>query len=168
MATQEKNEVAVKSNEAVDRRAARVMSPFEDFERFFDQIVPRSWLRSMPWPRALAPEAGEMQRWVPSVDVIDRENEVVVKAEIPGVKKEDIQISLTGNVMTIKGETRHEEKEEKGDYYRCEISRGSFSRMLTLPADVDDTKAKAEVRDGMLEVTLPKLEQAKTRDIKVQ
>ena len=168
MATQEKNEVAVKSDKAVDKPAARVISPFEDFERFFDQLVPRGWLRSMPWPQALTPVTGEMQRWVPSVDVIDRDKEVVVKAEIPGAKKEDIQISLTGNVMTIKGETKREEKEEKGDYYRCEISRGSFSRMLTLPADVDDAKAKAEVRDGMLEITLPKLEQAKTRDIKVQ
>jgi HSP20 family protein len=168
MATQEKHEVPVKSGKAIDKPAARIMSPFEDFERFFDQIVPRSWLRSMRWPRALAPEAGEMQLWVPSVDVIDRDDEVVVKAEIPGVKKEDIHISLTGNVMTIKGETKREEKEEKGDYFRCEISQGAFSRMLTLPADVDDTKAKAEVRDGMLEITLPKLEQAKKRDIKVQ
>jgi HSP20 family protein len=168
MATQEKHEIAVTSEKPVEKRATHVVSPFEDFERFFDQIVPRSWLRSMRWPRALAPEASEMQLWVPSVDVIDRDDEVVVKAEIPGVKKEDIHISLSGNVMTIKGETKHEEKEEKGDYYRCEIAQGAFSRMLTLPANVDDTKAKAEVRDGMLEVTLPKLEQAKKRDIKIQ
>ncbi|MGZ5170799.1 MAG: Hsp20/alpha crystallin family protein, partial [Burkholderiales bacterium] len=86
----------------------------------------------------------------------------------PGVKKEDIHISLTGNLMTIKGETKHEQKEEKGDYYRCEIARGAFSRMVTLPADVDDTRAKAELHDGMLEITLPKMEQAKKRDVKIQ
>jgi HSP20 family protein len=168
MATQEKHEVAVKSGKALEKPAARMMSPFEDFERFFEQIVPRGWLRSMRWPRAMAPELGETQLWVPSVDVLDRDDEVVVRAEIPGVKKEDIHISLTGNLMTIKGETKHEEKEEKGDYYRCEISHGAFSRMVTLPVDVDDTKAKAVVHDGMLEVTLPKLEQAKRRDIKIQ
>jgi HSP20 family protein len=116
----------------------------------------------------LAPELGEMQIFAPSVDVIDRDDEVVVKAEVPGVKKEDIHISLTGNLMTIKGETKQVQKEEKGDYYRCEISRGAFSRMVTLPADVDDTKAKAELHDGMLEITLPKMEQAKKRDIKIQ
>jgi HSP20 family protein len=118
------------------------------------------------WPRALAPEVGELQV-VPSVDIIDREGEIVVKVEVPGVKKEDIHISLTGNVMMIKGETRREEKEEKGDYYRCEISRGAFTRMVTLPAEVDDTKAKAELRDGVLEVTLPKLAQEKKRDITI-
>jgi len=168
MATQEKHEVAVKSGKAIEKAPARMVSPFEDFERFFDQLAPRSWLRSMRWPRALAPELGEMELWAPRVDVIDRDNEVVVKVEVPGVKKEDVQISLTGNLMTIKGETKREEKEERGDYYRCEISRGTFTRMLTLPADVDDEKAKAELRDGMLEITLPKLEQAKRRDIKIQ
>jgi HSP20 family protein len=70
--------------------------------------------------------------------------------------------------MTIKGQTKREEKEEKGDYYRCEISRGEFSRMLTLPADVDDTKAKAELRDGVLEISLPKAEGTKKRDVKIQ
>jgi HSP20 family protein len=69
--------------------------------------------------------------------------------------------------MTIKGETRREEKEEKGDYYRCEITHGSFSRSVVLPAEVDDVRAKAEMHDGVLEITLPKLEQAKKRDIKI-
>jgi len=145
-----------------------MVSPFEDLERFFDPLAPRSWLRSMRWPRALAPEMGEIELWTPRIDVIDLDDDVVVKAEMPCVKKEDIHVSLTGNLMTIKGETKREQKEEKGDYYRCEISRGTFSRMVTLPADVDDAKAKAELHDGMLEITLPKLEQAKKRDIKIQ
>jgi HSP20 family protein len=140
-----------------------MISPFEDFEQFFEQIVPRGWLRSTGWPRALA----QAPVFAPSVDVIDRDDEVVVKAEVPGVTKEEIHVSLTGNLLTIKGETKQEQKEEKGDYYRCEISRGAFSRMVTLPADVDDTKAKAELRDGMLEITLPKLEPAAKKDIKI-
>jgi HSP20 family protein len=122
----------------------------------------------MRWPRLLTPDLEALAGGVPKVDVIDRDNEVVVKAEMPGVKKDDIRVSLVGNVMTIKGETKREEKEEKGDYYRCEISRGEFSRMLTLPAEVDESKAKAELHDGVLEVTLPKIETAKKRDIKVE
>ena len=163
MATQEKHEVAVKSGQSVEKSPPRMISPFEDFDQFFEQIVPRGWLRSMGWPRARA----QAPVFVPSVDVIDRDDEVVVKAEVPGVKKEEIHVSLTGNLLTIKGETKQEQKEEKGDYYRCEISRGAFSRMVTLPADVDDTKAKAELHDGMLEITLPKLEPAKKRDISI-
>ncbi|GIX28653.1 MAG: hypothetical protein KatS3mg123_2534 [Burkholderiales bacterium] len=84
------------------------------------------------------------------------------------MNKEDIEISLTGNVLTIKGETKREEKEEKGDYYRCEISRGAFSRTVSLPAEVDESKAKASLNDGVLEITLPKTETAKKRTIKVE
>jgi HSP20 family protein len=168
MATPEKTEVAVKGAKAPEKPVSRMVSPFEEFERFFDQIVPRMWLRSIPWRRGVQLEAEEMQKWAPSVDVIERDKEIVVKAEVPGVKKEDVHVSLSGNLMTIKGETRHEEKEEKGDYYRCEISRGAFSRMVTLPADADEKNAKAELRDGMLVVTIPKLEQAKKTDIEIQ
>jgi HSP20 family protein len=104
---------------------------------------------------------------LPKLDVIDRDNEVVVKAEVPGVKKEDLEISVTGDLFTIKGQTRREEKEEKGDYYRSEVSQGSFSRTVTLPATVDEAGAKAQLKDGMLEVTLPKTEKSKKRAIKI-
>lgn len=167
MTTQENHEVPVRTSKAVEKAPARVVSPFEDFERFFDQLVPRGWLHPVRWERTMVPELSALEVRVPTLNVIDRDDEVVVKAEIPGVKKEDIHISLTGNLMTIKGETKHDEKEEKGDYYRCEISRGAFSRSVLLPAEVDDTKAKAEMRDGILEITLPKLEQVKKRDIKI-
>lgn len=104
---------------------------------------------------------------MPKLDVIDRDDEVLVKAEIPGVSKEDLEISLTGNIITIKGETRREEKEEKGDYYRCEISHGAFSRSVSLPVDVDESRAKTSMKDGVLEIVLPKVEKAKKRSIKV-
>lgn len=80
---------------------------------------------------------------------------------------EDIEITLTGNLITVKGETKKEEKEEKGDFYRCEISHGAFSRTVSLPAEVDDSKAKASLTEGVLEVTLSKVEKAKKRAIKV-
>lgn len=104
---------------------------------------------------------------MPKVDVIDRDDEVVVRAEIPGVAKDDLDISVTDNTVTIKGETKRESKEEKGDYYRCEISRGTFARTLPLPANVDSDSAKAKFEDGVLELTIPKVEKAKRRTIKV-
>ena len=137
-------------------------APFGDIERMFDDFFGRRWLRPSAWERML-PEMPAM----PSVDVIDRDDEVVVRAEVPGYKKEDIEISVSDSSLTIKGETKTEEKEEKGDYYRCEISRGAFTRTVELPAAVDDSKAKASMKDGMLELTLPKLEKSKRHTITI-
>jgi len=135
---------------------------FGNLERMFEDFFGRRWMRPAGWERAFA----ELPT-LPHVDVIDRDNELVVRAEVPGYKKDDLEISVADGLLTIKGETRAEEKEEKGDYYRCEISRGAFSRSIGLPAAVDDTKAKASVKDGMLELTLPKLEKSKRHTIAI-
>ena len=135
---------------------------FGDIDRMFDDFMGRRWLRPFAWERPFA----ELPAF-PSVDVIDRDDEVMVRAEVPGYKKEDIEISVSNSTLTIKGETKTEEKEEKGDYYRCEISRGAFSRMIPLPAEVDDAKAKASMKDGVLELTLPKLEKSKRHTISI-
>jgi len=125
-----------------------------------------SWLRPFRFERM--PELSlAWEGRMPKLDVVDRDNEVLVRVEVPGVKKEDLEISVTGNLFTVKGQTRREEKEEKGDYYRCEVSQGSFSRTVTLPADVREEGAKAELKDGMLEVTLQKTEKSKKRAIKI-
>lgn len=139
----------------------RMPRPFGDIDRLFDDFLGRRWLR--PFGRSF----GELAESLPSVDVIDRPDEVVVRAEVPGYKKEDIEISVSNSTLTLKGETKVEEKEEKGDYYRCEISRGSFYRMVDLPAAVDEEKAKATMKDGVLELTLPKSEKAKRRTIAI-
>jgi len=148
---------------------ARAISPFEEMDRFFDSHFPSGWARPFHWPR---PSWGELsapfEGKTPKFYVIERDNEIVVKAELPGVDKKDLDISLTKNSVTIQGSTCHEEKEEKGDLYRCEISRGSYSRTLTLPAEVNEDKAKAKFKDGILELTLPKVEKAKRRSIKVE
>ena len=105
---------------------------------------------------------------IPDVDIIEHDDQIVLKAEMPGVEKKDIDISVTQNSVTIKGATSHEEKEEKGDYYRCEIARGSYARTMSLPADVDETKSKASYKDGVLQLTLPKLQKSKRHSIKVE
>jgi HSP20 family protein len=150
----------------------RPLSPFDEMERMMDRMfegfMPRGWLRPMfDWPslgRLPAPFEGRM----PSVDVVDRENEVVVRAEVPGVEKKDLEVSLGDNTVTIKGTMRREEKEEKGDYYRREISSGSFTRTVALPAEVDGSRAKATFKDGVLELVLPKAEHAKRRSINIE
>jgi HSP20 family protein len=147
---------------------ARALSPFEEMERLFEGYFPRGWLRPLrrEWPSwgELAPFEGKM----PRVDVIERDDEVIVKAELPGVDKKNLDVSVTETAVTIKGSSSHEEKEEKGDYYRSEISRGSYSRTLSLPSDVEADKAKAKFKDGVLELTLPKMKKAKRHAIKVE
>ncbi len=147
---------------------SRWTTPFDEMERLFDTYFPRGWMRRLEWPAWPAELSRRMEFRMPKVDVIDRNEEVVVKAETPGVDKKDLDVSVTGNTVTIKGRTSHEEKEEKGDYYRSEISRGTFSRTVSLPAEVDATQAKASFRDGVLELVLPKREGAKRQPINVE
>jgi HSP20 family protein len=144
-------------------RMPRPASPFGTVDRLFDEFFGPRFPRLFGWDRPL----GGLGEFAPSVDVIDREDEVFVRAEVPGYKKEDIEILVSGNTLTLKGETGAEQKEERGDYYYQEISRGSFARTLALPAEVDDSKAKASMKDGVLELTLPKVEKSKRRSIPI-
>ena len=104
---------------------------------------------------------------MPSIDVVDCAKEIVVKAEIPGIDEDDLDVSVTDHTLTIKGNTRHEEETDEGDLHRREIRRGSFFRTLTLPSDVDGAKAKAKCKNGMLELHLPKARGAKKHSISV-
>ena len=159
-----RKDVTVSKGQIQKAPPARVMSPFEDIERMFDDFLGRRWLQPFRLER---PFAAEFAAITPKVDVVDRDNEVLVRVEVPGVKKENLEVSISGTMLTLRGETKHEEKEEKGDYHRAEISRGAFVRTLTLPAEVDEAKAKASLKEGVLELTLPKIEQSKRRAIKI-
>jgi HSP20 family protein len=162
-------EISTRKGELAPGGSSRAMNPFEEMERLFERFFGRSWLRPLGWESPLWSEmARNMEVRVPSVDVIDREEEIVVRAEIPGVVKENLEVSLSDDRLSIKGSTR-EEKEEKeaGEYARREMSRGSFTRVVTLPASVDGEKAKASFKDGVLEMTLPKLKPSKRLRINV-
>ena len=105
--------------------------------------------------------------YAPSLDVSETDSIIEVRMDVPGVKPEDIDVQLSGNLLTIAGK-RSEEKEEKGKtYHRVERSYGSFSRSITLPCDVKDDKVDAKMEAGVLKVTLQKTDEAKTRKIKV-
>jgi HSP20 family protein len=106
--------------------------------------------------------------WRPVVDVAETESDIIVKAEIPGIDPNDIDISITGDILTLKGEKK-EEKENTGKcYHRVESSYGSFKRAINLPVSVDVDKVKAEGKNGLLEITLPKKEESKTKKINVK
>ncbi len=104
----------------------------------------------------------------PAIDAIEEDNAVIIRAEVPGCKAEDIDISVFKNKLTISGEKKlAEEKKEKG-YYHIETSHGSFKRELTLPADIDPKKIEAECKDGVLSITLPKAAKSKAIKVKVK
>lgn len=103
----------------------------------------------------------------PAVDVYEEGDNVIVKAEIPGANKEDIEINVTDSVLTISGEKERKEEVKDDKYYRCERSYGSFSRSVELPSEVQTAKAQATFKDGVLEVRLPKTEESKRKAVKV-
>lgn len=119
--------------------------------------------------RNFKPEGSNLtQSWSFPVDIKDTPEAVVICAEIPGMGKEDISLSYDNNVLTIRGERRNDLKEEGTNYIKVERRYGSFSRSFSLDVPVEDEKIKACYRDGILEVTLPKKEQAKTRQIEIE
>lgn len=159
-------EAEIKEGAVEPAAQSRAMSPFEEIEQAFADYLPRGWMHRWGWP-SWGELTRPLERLAPRVDVIDRDDEVIVHAEVPGVEKKDLEVSLTENSLTIKGSNRREAKEERGDYYRSEIAYGSFSRSVSLPAAVDVDKAKASFKDGVLELKVPKMSKAKRRSVKV-
>lgn len=170
MATESKQQSASGGNGQKLEKLARsqAITPWEEMDRLFETFMPRGWLRPLRWEWPAWGEMSHLGAKFPRVDVIDRDDEVMVRAEVPGVAKKDLDVSLTDHTVCIKGATRREQKEEKGDYIRSEIMSGSFSRTLALPGTVDSTRAKAVFKDGVLEITLPKIEESKRHSIKVE
>ncbi len=105
--------------------------------------------------------------WAPSVDIAETDNDVVVTAELPGVKQDDVDITITDDVLILKGEKKEEKEVKEKNYHRIERSYGSFQRSVSLPAGVQADKAKATYKDGVLHITVPKAEEAKPKQIKI-
>jgi HSP20 family protein len=146
------------------------LQSFDEFERFFDRLFRRGGLRPFDWEHpALDDLFQRFESRMPRVDVIDREEDVLVRTEIPGVDKKDLDISMTDNLLTIKGSIGGEPQQTKGEqFHRCEISRGAFSRSISIPANVDSAQARATMKDGVLEIVLPKTEGSRRKTIAVQ
>jgi HSP20 family protein len=127
----------------------------EEMDRLFDDFG-FGGLAARPGPgRSLAGRgAAGMAGWSPQVEMFEREGKLVVRADLPGMKKEDVSVDLDDDVITIRGERRSEHEEDREGYYHSERSYGSFHRMIPLPDGVDGESAKASFRDGVLEITM--------------
>jgi HSP20 family protein len=108
-----------------------------------------------------------MGAWAPAVDIYEKGTDVVLKAELPGLDPKDVDIRIENNVLTLKGERKIEDEIKQENYHRVERSYGSFTRSFTLPSTVDTTNVKADYKDGVLRITLPKREEAKPKQIQV-
>ena len=105
--------------------------------------------------------------WRPVVDIYDEGDTIVIKAELPGVDKKDIEVDLKDHVLTLKGERNYENEVKEDNYYRKERAFGRFNRSFTLPADVDPEKIKADFKDGVLKIDIPKPEEKKPKKLTV-
>ncbi len=148
-----------------------MLSRFEEmdrvFDRMFEEFFPRGWMRPFRFGHGFWPEDA-YAGGAPRIDIIDYEDDVLVRAELPGVKKEDLEVSLTEDTVMIEANSRREEKDEEARYYRREITRGEFSRTLSLPCRVKGDEAKAHFKGGVLELTLPKVEKTRRLTVNVE
>jgi HSP20 family protein len=171
MANQTKQEISVETKSKDVQKAATDlwMRPYQEFERFIDRIMGRDVRKAFDWSM---PAWGEFmtlpEARMPTIDMIDKDDHILVRAEIPGVDKKDLNVSISENVLTIKGDTKHEEKTEDGNFFRQEISQSSFSRSVTLPVNANADSVNASLSDGVLEVKIGKVEAAKRRSVKVE
>jgi HSP20 family protein len=128
----------------------------DEIDRFFELPLGGA-MQTSPW----------MSGWTPALDVYEDKDQFTVRAEVPGMKKEEIEVSLHENTLTISGERKEERQSKEAGLYRSERSFGRFQRAVELPTTVVGQKVKADYRDGILTVTLPKAEEAKPKQISV-
>lgn len=152
------------SKELVKPEGTLHMLPFSEWDKWIEDVMRRPF-SIFTQPLTRFPSTEEI---MPSVDIFEEKGDVVIKAELPGIKKEDIDVTLTDETITISGEKKKEEEIKKKDYYRWECSYGSFNRTFSLPAEVQPNKVKTKMKDGVLEIRVPKTEEAKKKEVKVK
>ncbi len=136
----------------------REMTTMHDrFNRMFSDMFPSTWFD----------EEMRFNNWHPAVDIYDQDDKVVIKAELPGVDKKDINVDLKDRVLTLRGERYHESEVKEEKFYRKERAYGKFERSFTLPAGLDPEKISADFKDGVLKIEIPKPEEEKPKKIAV-
>ncbi|NOQ85825.1 MAG: Hsp20 family protein [Deltaproteobacteria bacterium] len=150
---------------ALVRWSSRTWDPFgelstpqERVNRLFEETSPSTRKEEDP----------NLGAFYPAVDINEGDKAITLKADLPGIKKEDVHIDVNDGVITLRGERKFEKEDKRENYHRIERSYGSFHRSFTLPSTVDAEKIKAKYKDGILEVTLPKTEEAKPKSIPVE
>ena len=142
------------------------LEPFRDLGGLQDRInrlFEEGLVRLRPWTS----EAIEDAAWSPAVDIVETENDIVLRADLPGVDPKDVDIQVENGTLTLKGERKFEKEVKNESYHRVERSYGSFARSFSLPNSISTEKVKAEFKDGLLTLTLPKREEAKPRTVKI-
>ena len=150
----------------------RAIRPFtHSMEEFFESAFPRRWMEGFNepyfWRRPFLTEFDEKFDVFPKVDILDRDDKLVVRADVPGIKKEDLEITISGDRLIIEAKREYEEEEKKEEYVRHEMAYGRLYRSVLLPFEVLGDKAKAELKDGVLEIDLPKVEATTPFKVKV-
>ncbi len=148
-------ETSLQTVSALSRIEREMLTTLKEMEQWFEDALHRPFFGFHRLPVSLLGErrSGE---FIPSVDVFEEGNELVVKAELAGLKREDIKVELVNNILTLKGEKRNESKVARKDSYRVEQSYGSFSRSIELPEGIDTEGVTASYRDGLLEIRIPR------------
>ena len=147
---------ALQKASPLTRIEREMLTTLNEMERWFEDALHRPFLGFHRLPLANMLRERRSGDFIPSVDVFEEGKEVVVRAELAGIKREDIKVEFAGNTLTLSGEKRGEEKVERKDFYRVEQSYGSFSRTLDLPEGINIDKVKATFRDGLLEIRIPR------------
>lgn len=140
-------------------------NPFRELEEMTDQL---NRMYARPAAKTNGKESPAVADWAPTVDISETDGEYVIKAELPEVKKDDVTVTLEDGTLIIRGERRREQDEKTTKYHRVERSYGSFVRSFHLPDQVDENGVKAEYKDGMLNLRIPKSEKAKPRAIEIK
>lgn len=157
--------MAMKESKEIARaEQPRSLQTLLDFDTMFDDFL-RKPFSIFGLPRMRFPETEIV---TPTVDIYEEKGDVVVKAELPGINKEDLDVTVSEDTITIAGEKKKEEEVKKSDYYRWECSYGSFHRTFTLPAEVQTDKVKTKFKNGILEIRLPKTEESKKKEKKIK
>jgi len=138
--------------------------PFRDLNMLQDRMNRLFDDAGRPWR---TDEPAATTSWSPSVDIFETEGEIVVKAELPGMDRKDIQLNLENNVLSLRGERKFQKETKDDNYHRIERSYGVFSRAFSIPATVDEERIRADYKDGVLKIVLPKKDQAKPKQIKI-
>jgi HSP20 family protein len=146
--------------------AQQVARMEREMEQKFEDFVGRPWLR-LGWPRRWR-HWDELSTRGPAIEVYEEKGDVVVKAELPGLKKEDVELNISDNLLTIRGEKKKEEEVKEKGYYYSERSYGGFTRTIEIPKDIQHDKVRATFKEGVLEVRLPMTEEAKRKEVKIK
>ena len=144
----------------------RIAPLTHSMEEFFEDFPPRRWMETFEplgwkWPVGIDYERAFR------LDIVDRDKELIVRAELPGVEKDDVEVTISGDRLMIEAEREFEEEDDEDDFYRHEMGYGKLMRTVALPVEVDPEKIHAELKEGILTVTLPKIRMAEKHTVKV-